>query len=64
MAHVMMMSLAVPVCFVFLCDAKDVGKVLGNAGFLSNDDDGHVKAHRRPYLNPPLRFKDSPLACA
>ena len=45
---------AVPVCICFFSNAKDVGKVLGNAGFLSNDDDGHMeKAHRRPYLNPP-----------
>ena len=46
---------AVPVCFVFFPNTQDVGKVLGNTGFLSNDDDGHMmKAHRRPYLNPPL----------
>ena len=46
--------IAVPVCIGFFSNAEDVGKVLGNAGFLSNDDDGHMeKAHRRPYLNPP-----------
>ena len=45
--------IAVPVCIGFF-QRQDVGKVLGNAGFLSNDDDGHMeKAHRRPYLNPP-----------
>ena len=34
--------IAVPVGFGLFSHAQDVGKVLGNAGFLSNDDDGHV----------------------
>ena len=47
--------IAVPVGFGFFPNSQDIGKVLGNTGFLSNDDDGHMmKAHRRPYLNPPL----------
>lgn len=54
--------LAMPVGLEFFADSQDVSKVLGNTGFLSNDDDGHVlKAQRRPYLNPPLVFGWFPL---
>jgi hypothetical protein len=45
---------ALPVGVQFFAYPEDVCEVLGNTGFLSNDNDGHiVEPQRRPYLNPP-----------
>ena len=49
-----------PVSFCFFANPEDIGQVLGNTWFLSNDDDGHEKkAQRRLYLNPPFSLECS-----
>ena len=54
MAQVMMSSLCQCVSDTVRC--KDVGKVLDNAGFLSNDDDG------RRRINPPTTVAEPSFA--